>query len=114
MENINYKPYYLKIIPTESNSSEMGRVLQIYTEERMSAAFKGVKDKDNFGVLTEILSRQNWSILKFDPISQDVGFTKKETPYKRREDALSAAQSYFKGKGYEAKEFDLESIIDKI
>lgn len=112
-----YKPDYLKItLQNEDSGRNLTEVvraqLNLMVELGRSPSQK--KDPRAFGSFDDKFRSNDWAVLGFNPYSADLGFSKRDTVYHNRAQALNAALQHLNDKGYEVKLFDLEGIVDKI
>lgn len=114
-----YKPDYLKVAGKDGKPiSEIDCVLRRHSS--LIATIALIRHEENkinpdyFGFFTEKLRTTEYSVLEFNPFSIETGFTEKTTLYKTREEALKKAIVYLDEKGYSAKPFDLEGMIEKV
>ena len=111
----HYKSDYLKVTSTDDNPiGNIDNILRTHSAIVNEANRSEKIDPRVFGFFHEKFRTYEWIILQFDPCSADCGFEKENTAYKTRKQALNAAVRYFNKNGYQAKQFDLEGMIDKI
>jgi len=94
------KSDYLKVIPQKKAGGRDVRDV--------------IKEQFEFGSFHEQFRTMNWVVLEFYPYSVDLGISRNDTVYATRGEALNAAIQHLINRGYEAKQFDLEGMIDKI
>lgn len=106
-----YQSDYIKIVPKEP-VKYIGEVVHDLQHARLSFGFfdfQGIiypqKRKSIF------MDTTGWVVLKFNPCSKDLNY---DSRYVNRRNALKAALKYLDGKGFNAKAFDLELLIDNI
>jgi len=111
-----YRPDYLKVEVIVSSSGidihELNEVLRKYKETVISSNYDG-KKVDFFGLFDVAITTNKYYVLKFEPLSRDVD-NREGIKYKTRKDALNAAVKYLENRGFAAKAFNLEGLIDSI
>lgn len=115
-----YKPDYLKVTGKDKRVKvyNLPLVIKCHSESVVSKSIMGQGDDkpspSDFGFFREIFGKENYFVLEFTPTSLDLGFTESSTIYKTRKEALDAAITYLDKRGYWAKPFDLEGMIEKV
>lgn len=115
-----FKPDYLKVTGKDrlAPAHNIPLIVKCHSESVVSKSIAGQGDgkpsPSDFGFFKEILGKENYFVLEFTPASMDLGFTESSTIYRTREEALNEAIVYLDKRGYWAKPFDLEGMIEKV
>jgi len=108
-----YKPDYLKVTSKDEDLRNISYVVREFSIIYFDPKSDNVNPL-NFGIFNEIFRTSELTILEFRPFSADCGIGEENTSYKTRAQALGAAISFLDKKGYQAKPFDLEGMLEKI
>lgn len=115
--NARPKHSYIKVFSdTDDDNSSLGIIQAVkgYADIMYCQSRNGVADEDGilFGNLSELIRSEFFVLYRFSPYSRDWTFSKSR--YLTQNDALNAAISFFKSKGFRAAEIDLDGILENI
>ena len=117
MDRQEYRPMYLKVerdSQYERDGDQVSELRDIINKHYCMLRVAEISDShdiQHFGFLHEELRMQDFSIVRFDPFSEDCGVSESQTDYKTRDEALEAAKRYLADVGYRAVPVDLEGML---